>query len=511
MSRLPFKYIFLAIFIILNLFGINKLIPTISLLKFYFILGLIPLVFIFISKFDLTINLLMLFFFFVLFKELGQLPLPLLPDLFPWRLIWIILFVVLAYELLSRKRERLLPVTDIEIAMVMFSVVTILSMLSSGTFYQEGKGFTLNYYLNAYGIPFSIFFLAKNIINTQDGIKKLFIFFVIIGLYLGLTGIFEHFEINALVYPKVIMNRWQGVSWGRARGPFMNSAVNGTAIGMLIFMVIYVLLQEKIIRNKIFYIITLICALTTLLLTLTRGCWIAFMVALLFAAMFIPQIRRLVIASILGLTIIITILFGTKGIQFKSTYTEAELHASEASLMEKIVYRTQKWKTVTGRIDLYKISLKMFLSKPVFGFGYGAFIEAKEKFILESGDDFSGEAFITERARGHDTLIGILVDLGLVGFSFLIYIIFRILSTCKKLYRGENLIDATIIPKDFPVLIASVFIVYLINIQVIDIRNFLFPNSLFFLLAGIIVGIDQRNAIIQARRNYMQREHGSSV
>jgi O-antigen ligase len=497
--------------VVINIFGINKFIPTISLLKFYFILGLIPLVFIFIARFDLTINLLMLFFFFVLFKELGQLPIPLLPDLFPWRLIWIILFVVLAYELLSRKRKRILPFTDIEIAMVMFSIITILSMISAGTFYQEGKGLTLNYYLNAYGIPFSIFFLAKNIINTQDGINKMFIFFVIIGLYLGLTGIFEHFEINALVYPKVIMNRWQGVSWGRARGPFMNSAVNGTAIGMIIFIIIYMLLHEKIIRKKIFYVITLICTLAGLLFTLTRGCWIAFIVAILFATMFIPQIRRVVISSILVLTVIIFILIGTKGIQFKSTYTEAELHASEASLMEKIFYRTQKWSTVVGRIDLYKISLKMFLDKPIFGYGYGAFIEAKEKFILESDDDISGEKFITNRARGHDTLIGILVDLGLVGFSFLMYIIFRILSTCKKLYYGKNQVDTTIITKNFPVLVASVFIVYLINIQVIDIRNFLFPNSLFFILAGIIVGIDQQNTIVQAQRNCMQREHGTSL
>jgi O-antigen ligase len=378
-------------------------------------------------------------------------------------------------------------------------------MISSGTFYQQGKGLTLNYYLNAYGFPFSIFFLAKNVVENEDEIKKIFIFFAMIGLYLGLTGIFEHFDIKQLVYPSDIMNPFKGVSWGRARGPFMNSAVNGTAIGMIIFILIYLLLHEKLVWRKIFFFSTLLCMLATLLFTLTRGCWIAFLVAAITSSIFISQVRKVFVPGLIVVISIIIFILATSDISFRSNYTETELQwDEEVSLKEKLFYRFQKVETIVGRLDLYKISFKMFLKKPLLGYGYGVFVEAKKKFISQSNENISDDKFITHITRGHDTLVGILVDLGLVGFSFLIFIVFRIFSTCKKLYSGRNRIESKFIPKYSPVLFSCIFIVYLINIQTIDVRIFLFPNGLFFLLAGIIVGIDQRS-----ERDGFEREHAA--
>ena len=53
------------------------------------------------------------------------------------------------------------------------------------------------------------------------------------GFYLGLTGIFEYLQLKQFVFPSYIMNPWIGVHWGRARGPFMNSGINGAVTGMI--------------------------------------------------------------------------------------------------------------------------------------------------------------------------------------------------------------------------------------------------------------------------------------
>ena len=114
MKLLQLKYLLVVGFILVNLFGINKMLGIQQLLNLYLIVAVAPLIALFFIRRGL-VNLLLLWFFLVIFKELGQLRLPLLPDIFPYRLVWILIFAILLLELIYQKRDKLLPVTDIEI------------------------------------------------------------------------------------------------------------------------------------------------------------------------------------------------------------------------------------------------------------------------------------------------------------------------------------------------------------------------------------------------------------
>jgi O-antigen ligase len=487
MNKLLFKYILLAIFAIITIFGVH---PTLPLLKSYIVVAVVPIVLLFFLRQDL-VDLVLLWFVLLLFKEFGALPLPMLPDIFPYRLVWVLIFGIYLFDLILKKRERILPVTGLEVAMILFTILCLSSMLLAGTLYSREKGLTLSFFLNGYGFPFSIFFISKNVVDNEKQIKKVFIFFTLLVLYLGLTGIFEHFQMRQFVFPHYIMRSWEGGTWGRARGPFMNSSVNGTAIGMMIFMVICLLLRERLRWKRGLLVIVLLTSLVTLLFTLTRASWLAFLVAILMTSIFISSVRKIVIPGFLFLIVFVVIIFYSGLVTRVEQEVETKQVGVESPIIARIIKRTSNVKTVTGRWDLLKLSFLMFIERPIFGYGYGTFHDAKDKFLSRSSTlNVSEDLFIERRAGGHATLMGILVDLGVVGFIIILYMIWYIARVCKKLY--DRLPQGPFIGKELIAILIAIMIVYLINVQMIEVRFFIFPNSLFFFVVGIVVGLEQR-------------------
>jgi O-antigen ligase len=383
-----------------------------------------------------------------------------------------------------------ITITSIEVVMFGLVFYILFSKSIHGMFDIDGRGLMLNPLLAAYVFPFSMFIFSKIIIDDEKKIKILFICFSLIGLYLGLTGIFEHFHLRQFVFPKYIMNMWLGGQWGRARGPFLNSAVNGTVIGMIIIMLIHLILQEKIKWKKIFFIISVICSLTTLVFTLTRGCWISFAISLFIVTVFISRVRYVVIPGFLALVLIVTFLVASGKYDKDYDPKKQYQYKIESSMIERIFKRTSNITTVTGRFDLYNLGWAMFLERPFFGYGFGTFEQSKKDFI--SRDELlsvSGDQFIITRAGYHDTYMGVLIDLGLLGFGMYLFIIFYILRACMKLY--SKLPREGFLGKDFAVISFGILLVLLLNIG-IEFRFFIFPNAFFYSIAGVVVGLDQR-------------------
>ncbi|MHA1382039.1 MAG: hypothetical protein ACTSRG_27015, partial [Candidatus Helarchaeota archaeon] len=90
----------------------------------------------------------------------------------------------------------------------------------------------------------------------------------------------------------------------------------------------------------------------------------------------------------------------------------------------------------------------------------------------------------------HDTLVSILVELGLVGLIPLLFIFFYIFRFSIQLYR--QLSNISFLSKGLVVIFWGISIVFIVNMEFIQMRFFLFPNCIFFLLGGIIVGLHQR-------------------
>lgn len=482
------KNLLLIFAILINGYAYYVNFPTELLIKLHLIFAIAFLAAIFFRK-DSIVNLLLLALFIMLFKRSSGLGigLPLPSQISPERIVLIIISLIFMFNFLIAKKSRMLAFSSVETAMILFSMYIIFSMVISGTIAAKGKGVALGFFLSAYGIPFFIFFISKNTINDEKKIKKFFIFLSVIGLYLGLTGIFEYFQFSQLVYPRYIMAAQFA---GRAKGPFVQPAVNGTVIGMIIFTTLLLLLTESKKWRKWFYIITLACLTAALVFTLTRSGWLAFLIATLIIPIFMPKLRKAFFVSLLAISFVSVFLINFSGIKVKTFKNEEELRMGKnrATLIDKIFNRTKDESSITARTELYKIAFKMFLDHPFLGSGYNAFHKARSAYGLDLLLLTNNR---TAQVSGiHNTLLALLVDIGVVGISIYLFIIFNIFNVCRKLYN--KLPRDRFLGKDLVVMCTGAIIVYFVSSQMYDIRFFYFPNSLFFCMAGIMFGVCQR-------------------
>ena len=472
------KTIFLAIIILLSYWGFSNNIPPIALLSLYGVLVIVPVVLIMVKKNMLYT--LMAWFFFVLFKnglwgyKSGKIALPMIPDISTERILWIFLFSILFFVVTMRKIKFDIGTTKIEIAMFIFCIYIVSSMIIAGTIYSQGQGLTLSFFLAEYAMPFSIFFLAKHIVNDEQKIKNMFIFFSIIGCYLGITGIFEYLRLDYLVFPPYILEK-VGIHFGRARGPFLAASTNGWVIGMIIFMTLHLLLHSHKKWIKLFYSISLILMLITLLLTLTRSAWIGFALASLVIPIFLPRIRKTFFVSSVALLLLFFILISLGQFKYHNVQ-DADIHKREdLSVTEKISARAGREGTLEGRMELFGIGWRMFIEKPVFGYGYKA---------------YQKNYFKKYKVNFHDVFAAMLAELGLVGLSIYLFITISILIISIRLYR--QLPPDVFIGKGLAVAFIGIFVSHNIIVEITGFQNNIFPISQFYLMAGIVVGLHQR-------------------
>ncbi len=459
------KAIFLIIIILLSIWAIRVGIPPGPYLVLLAFLAIFPLVLIFLKK--NLVNALLLWFPAILFR-FGNIPLPLLPDLPPHRILWLSIFLFFLAELALKQRKIIYGITKIEIAMLVLCVYIVFSMIFAGTIYKEGQGLFINTFLSGYLLPFSIFFLARNTIDSEKEIKKVFIFFSIIGLYLGITGIFEYFQVSSLVFPRYIMGHRGDI--GVAKGPFLLPAVNGTVLGMIFYIVLYLFMQETKKWVKFFHGITIILMLTTLFFTYNRASWLGLALSSLLLPVFFPQMRRMFIIVLLAILLIVA-------------FTQVRV-VEKQRVEERIAHMNP----IYDRINIYGTVWKMFLEKPVFGFGFNTFMAYSPEYVHKiEGIPYRGWE---DKINIHDTWAGILVELGLVGLGLFIFIIFYILKISINLYR--RLPSGVFLGKGLVTVFLGFFVVFAVAIQFVEMHFFIFANSLFFLIAGIIVGLNQR-------------------
>jgi O-antigen ligase len=95
------------------------------------------------------------------------------------------------------------------------------------------------------------------------------------------------------------------------------------------------------------------------------------------------------------------------------------LFASWSQLSSTTIYKNRlgNAKTVTPRLVLSDVSLKLFRERPVFGHGYGTFDQVKLTVPVNTAAD----AEIVATTTSHDTYLTVLVESGVVGLCLLVF------------------------------------------------------------------------------------------
>lgn len=292
----------------------------------------------------------------------------------------------------SEWQEVRLRARPVHVVMVLLVVWASLSAVAAETLLSTVGFFGL---LDKLGVvPFLMFALAPIAFRDKQRRNVLLGMLVASGLYLGLVALFESFGLDALVWPRYILDPGVGIHFGRARGPFVEAVANGLA--MIICGVAGVLglaLWRRTATRALALLCAMSCALGSIL-TLTRSVWLAAAVGAVLGAAAAPRLRGwlplLLPAAAVGIALFLLAVPG---------------------LRDDAGDRFGEQRPVWDRLNTNAAAVRLVLDRPLTGVGWERFRFENEPYIRQADDYPVSNTDI----QVHNVALSIAAELGLVG------------------------------------------------------------------------------------------------
>jgi putative inorganic carbon (hco3(-)) transporter len=277
-------------------------------------------------------------------------------------------------------------------ALALAVTYAVVSALIAGTLVQRDALFKL---VDAFGImPFALFLVAPLAFGTERQRRVLLVTFVALGAYLGLTTLFETVKLDALVYPRYILDPNYGIHADRGRGPFVDAVANGLALyTCAVACVIAVISWQDRCSRVLAATVGLLCVVGTFL-SLERSVWVGAVLGTAVAMLATRRARRalmpVAVAAAIAVAAALVLIPG---------------------LSARVSKRTNDKMTVWDRKNLARAAVNMVEAKPLLGLGWS-------RFTRDSADYFQ-QAFnyplTATKAGVHNTPLTYASELGLVG------------------------------------------------------------------------------------------------
>jgi hypothetical protein len=318
--------------------------------------------------------------------------LPIGPD----RILVVAALGALALQLPGVNRSRQItwrPVHALALAAVAYAVV---NAQAAGTL-LTAKGFYG--LLDRLGIvPIVVFVLAPLLFPDRRSRDVLLKVLVGIGAYLAVTAVAEQFHLNALIWPKYIIDPSVGIHFDRVRGPFAEAVAMGLALyACAVAGAVAVATWTRGWQRKAAGVVSAACLLCTIF-TLTRAVWVATVVATLATLLVSPLTRRfltpLLVAGVLGIAALLVVVPGL------SQHT-AQRTADEGPVWER--YATDA------------AAIRATEAHPLFGIGWNRWLDVNQQYLRQGADYPLTKTVGTIEV--HNMFLAHLSELGIVGIT----------------------------------------------------------------------------------------------
>jgi hypothetical protein len=389
------------------------------------------------------------------------------------RLIFSMIFIFLGLGLFTGK-IRFRTHIIVEIIMGIFVLICLFSMIRTG-FLPVSRKFISPWsvFIAGYLFPFIVFVFAKYyVVSVKDVVvilKALFYF----GIYLSIMAFFEYAGLRQFIFPQYIIDpSISEMHLDRARGPFLNAAVNG--FGILIgFICGLHLLQEKTGLAKAFYLAALLIFFPAVYFTQTRSVYLGMLITLcIFLGWYRTPFPKWKLISLPLAVVLIA------GIAYSPRLLSSDRR--EGGVAQK--------QEVDVRFALMTKSYVLFSAQPITGIGLSQFIPSS--FGSYKGPvSFSMEEM--EPQLQHNHIMGIAVELGIPGLLAYLTLIFLILRRLKQI--KAKLPEAGIMGKNLSIAIFSIWCVFLETGLFLETSLDVFTHAVPFLFAGLADGLYTRS------------------
>lgn len=392
------------------------------------------------------------FVLMLFFNDVGNLfSMRVVVNLRPDRLFLPILFV--AYAMHRHRSDVHVRIHPAEWCMLLLLGWSLASIVIAGTI-SNPENRHLSSLVNWTGLPFATLWCVRRSRLSQRDIAIVLRVFIAIGIYLGATAVFEHYQQWAVVFPRYIADPRIGIQFGRSRGPFGNSAVLGAVLSILYVITLFYIHNVRV-APWLRALIGLLAV--SVYFTYTRSAWLSLIVSFLSLGLLNPRMRR-------HCAVVVVVAF----VVFMSgTFSKFSLGGTLFS---------QRQDTIEDRANIMRATVRMIKERPFLGFGYGTFVSSSSRY-------FDSEGKRSSREGNHNAFSGLLVDLGLLGFVPYILTWFFLLKSSWHLIRRVDL--PVRFWNELGIANVAVLVGYLAGVQFFDPRWFVFLNCLVFFMSGL--------------------------
>ncbi len=409
---------------------------------------------------DLSLGLVAWLLVFPFYRGWSFLQFPGMPNIGPDRLIWLAMLGIVFVSWALRRDEGFRP-GAVEGAMLIFLAVTIYSMARVGAFSDRDA---VGDFLGRHFIPLTLFVVARFLTREESQVRRLLVAASLMALYLGFTAICENYKLNAFVFPRYIMNPNIGTHFGRARGPLLQAAANGTLLGMLFLLNVYAALHAKGAVRGLFALAAGL-AVVGIYFTYTRAAYLGLLAGTAFYFVRSAKARKILLIStplvVLLAVVVAPVLVG---------------HYEQA--------RSDNTLPVLDRINLWATALNMFVHSPVWGHGFYTFPVLSPRYFVEVIK--LPRFWVGHGTPSHNSLLEILSDEGLVGFVPYVAIFVLLVLAFRRVRWSGKWLDADVVPLFW----ALTAVLWVNSFFIVQNRVIIF--GLYFLFCGALLGVGTR-------------------
>lgn len=332
-----------------------------------------------------------------------------------------------------------------------------------------------------YLVPLALYLVVRTMRLEESDLKWISLGLASLGIYLALTAIAEVLKIDALVFPRYIMNASEVEFLGRGRGPFLNPIANGIFQTVCLCCVWMWWPQTGRLGKCLLVGLTLVMA-AGIFCTLTRSIWMGLIAG---AAIFIfypadRQLKGLMIVVAVVATLVAFPLVGDKVFSFKR-----DEHVSQAEMEKSAALRPL----------FAMVAWEMVQDRPIFGCGFGQYAREKYPYLQDphSGQPLSN----TKRFMQHNVFLAYACELGLVGVAILLALLGTMAFQSWQLWKH----GAIYWHRVFGLLTIVMLVNYTLNGMLHDVSIVPMQNMLLLFLFGLVNNLQLK---VESRESRVQ-------
>jgi O-antigen ligase len=420
-------------------------------------------------------------------QAVGMIRMPGLPDLSLTRTAMILVLLAVAIALISGRRLFSPPHGPL-LLLILHGVYVLLNMYFFG---MESRFHT---WLSSSFAPILGYLFARNFVLEDRHLRVLMYTLLMISVYFWVTCVGEKFNIEAIVWPRAIMDRDLGISWfGRSRGPFLQPGITGQFLGWCMMAQVFLLTRRYAAPAKALLVLNIAMSGIGLFLTYTRGSWLATALGLLVMAAFRPQFRKYIAVAVVAGGILVA--------------SNALRPTDDAFLGERLGNTS----TIENRLGSLAAAVRMVRDHPLFGVGYFRYLDELPEY--NQGTNIPLYGYVARGAGKavpiHDMFIGRASEEGMVSVALVVWLMFVLGFAFWTRWRtspGESWFD-----RDFLALYAGIMTSYFVNGATLDYRYFDFVNVLPMFMSGIIIGFPDMHNKVRSVENSLRARPANAM